>query len=688
MAEYIQDKDIPALYDEHEPRYANSRREQRASRDFLAGRLKAPLDASILPGDTDREALRYSSPQKLWLPQKILGMLNEDTPEIKREPVGIGPRAQSVASRIEMIDNALAGLKYPDDVVNDLLLNEGAAIVVTMPAMAAWDGVPTEMYEDEERTTIKRAYAVDGKGRGEDDGYYSEPGSRRRFKPDVSKSASYFSSVEKDYRARNVPIDVKAMSCLEAVVINPRRQGDRMVLDGLIRRSEWSVSTLLQRGYRWGTSDSLEPAGVNSSSGTKMATMYEYWGTTASGHVYTSYCIEGLTTTKDGHAAVIDLTEVYGIQQLPVAFDYGLSFPGAISPDDRPLPFPIIFGRAQLAKDTAMTSAQVRFFKEANIYRGYKPDEALLRYLGIGKGDVPMPNMEPGKIIPILGDMMDMNSSGGLRELAAYMDMLDRDVRPELPSPDATGGGENVSGYGRNVAKRDTLANFQGVIRGALNLKAQSLAHANEQMACIGRKHRPICLYVNQDVPVEQRNPTEQSSTKAIIEVDPDVFGGVWDVHAVIPTDVGDNMPLTQQLADLHDRKKIPLEMFLEKGLGVKAPDVMLAKIKAEEAANSPLGQARLMGRAAELAADKELAAIMKGLEEQALVQLFPGQPAGPGNVVPTSIAAGVTPPHMTGMGGGAVNPAEQALAGIVSGGMQAGPMMQEGMVEAGGPPI
>ena len=663
MAEYIQDDNIQALFDEHNPRYANSQREQQASRDLMSGKLKAPLDVSILPGESDREALRYSGPGKIWLPQKILGMLNEDKAEIKREPVGIGTRAQTAATRVEVIDNAVASERYPDNVVNDLLLIEGAAVVVTQPDMSCWDGTPDSMYDDAERTKLSKKYAVDSRDRGEDDDYYTEPGNRRKFKANESKSAAYFTSVEKDYRARRIPIRMRAMSCLEAVVINPQRDGDVMRVEGLIRKSEWTVSTLLQKGYRWGVDASMEPAGLHGSGTGKNATMYEYWGTTPSGHVYTSYCIEGLKTTKDDHAAVIDLTEEYGIEQLPVAFDYGLSFVGAINPDDRPLPFPIIFGKAQLAKDAAMTSAQVRFYKEANLYRGYKPSVELLKYLSIGKGEVPIPDMEPGRIIPILGDMMDMNSTGGLRELGAFMEMLNRDIDPELPSPDATGGGQNVSGYGRDVAKRDTLANFQPVVRGGLNIKKQSMAFANEQMACIGKKHRPICIFVNQDIPVEQRQ-SQQSSTRAVLEVDPEVFGGTWDVEAIIPTNPGDNMPLTAQMMDAHQRGEIPHEWVLEKGWGDKAPEVTIAKIEAEAARKTPAGQADIIALAATIAGDEEQAAIMTALAAQELLKLMPGAPPTPDNVVPTSMAAGVTPPHMM----GAQNPAEQALAGIEQG--------------------
>ena len=177
MAEtYIKGEQIQEVHNDHEPRYANSKRQKQAARDLLAGKLKAPLDASILPNDQDREALRASGAQKYDLPLRMVAMIMEDDPRVKREPVGVGPRAMSVATKIEMIGNALKDLIYPREPIVDTLFNEGDAYCVTQPSTTAWDEkMPDSMYDDPDtKTRVSKRYAVDAKGRGQDDEHYEK----------------------------------------------------------------------------------------------------------------------------------------------------------------------------------------------------------------------------------------------------------------------------------------------------------------------------------------------------------------------------------------------------------------------------------------------------------------------------------------------------------------------------------
>ena len=96
---------------------------------------------------------------------------------------------------------------------------------------------------------------------------------------------------------------------------------------------------------------------------------------------------------------------------------------------------------------------------------------------------------------------------------------------------------------------------------------------------------------------------------------------------------------------------------------------------------NTPLGQARLNMMAATIAGDEELAAVMEGLAQQELLKLMPAGPPSPENVVPTSMAAGVTPPHMM----GAQDPAANALQGIEAGPFVGQQMASRQMAEAQG---
>jgi hypothetical protein len=669
MSDYIEGHDIQTVYDDHSARYAVSQRKQNAARDLLAGKMKAPLDESILPGSADRESLRSSIPEKFVVPIKTEAMIAEKKSRVKRFPVGIGQRAMATATKIEQIDNALVDQLYPEDVIIDNLLQEGAAICVTQPMTSFWAKAPDSMYEDPDNLTgIKKKYAVDKDGRSEDDDYYAE--GNRKFRAHEKSSTKYFDSVRKDYYARNIPLEMRGMSCREAVVLYPRRKGDRMVVDGLVRKSEWSLSSLVKAGYSWGQDYHMEPGGAGAT-GDKQRTMYEYIGTNAKGHVYFSYSVDGEATFKNGKSAVIDLTEKWGIETLPVAFDYGMCFPGEIDADMRPIPFVDLFARSWMNQDSAITSLLVRFWKVANLYMTYQPDPLLLQHLGI-TGDVPMPEMRPGFIVPVLGKLQDVNSSVGLSEFTNVLAVLRSVTEEQTPSRDATGTGDSgVSGYGQNVALARALGTFTQVMKGRLSIKEQAVAHANEQMACIGRSKdaRPVCMFVNQEIPVEQRSSEGQSSTRAIIEVDPDLFGDVWQVTAEVPASVEDNMALAQVLAEHHDRGKIPLRWVLEKGYGDPSPDITEAEIMAEAANKQPAGMAALLSRAATIAGDDEQAAIMEAMAAMELMKLNPMAQATADNVVPSSIGAGLQPPsHMTGMV--APNPVESQVDGIMGGEM------------------
>lgn len=667
-----------AVYDDHQPRYATSQRKAQAARDFLAGKIKAPLDASILPGSADREALRASNTQKYFMPIKVNAMLVKDDIRLTRYPVGVGPRAMAAATKVEQVDNAVAELIYPHLVVTDLLLQEGAAFNITQPAMSFWGRTP-KMFTNEDEEIIDKRYSVDKHGRGEDDPYYAE--GKRKYREDRSKSGEYFKSVEMDYRARNLPIEMRALSIRECVPINPVRKGNRMVLDGMVRKSEWTVSNLLKAGYRWGEDGHMEPA---ASGATKSATMYELWFINPNGHVYTSYSIDGKTTTKGEQAAVIDLTETYGIESLPIAFDYGMSFPGADS-DDRPIPFVDIFAKSWLNIDSAVTSLLVRFYKVANLYMTYEPNVDLLKHLGI-TDHVPMPEMKPGFMIPVLGKLQDANSSAGMREFGELISVLKMTLDEEMPSPDATGSGPGgTAGYAQNVAAAKALGTFVQVRHGQLSMKEQALGHFNEQAACIGREHRPLCVVVNQEIPVDQRKAGQQSSTRAVIEVDPDMFGDTWNVTAEIPQNIEDNMPLAQVLAEHHSQGKIPLRFYLEKGLGITDPDVFEAELRAEQAMSTPYGLAMLNLEAAQYAGDEEQAAIMEGIAAQELLKILPQGPETSDNVMPAASLAGMQGPAMTGMV--APNPVDSAVGGVMAGAMQSGGMAQSAGVPGNGLP-
>lgn len=684
MPEFLLGHDIKAVYDEQWALLPETPRRIQAARDLLAGRIKAPIDASIMPGEQDREQLRVSLSQKYTMALKLMAKLLAKAPEPTRLMDGsAGLTAERHATQIERAAKAGMDQLYPRDVVIDNLLNEGECAVKVVPAMAHWDGIPTLHRDGDPEQGIKSTYQVDSRGRKADDPWYRDAEKRRAFKPDDAASARYFKQRESDYRARHIPVSMEAISRLNGIPINPRRVGQRYEIDGFVERRSFQTSELLRRGYRWGESEQL----IEGDRRHATVELYSYYGFGPKGSPYVAYCVDGLKTTKDygeGYTeAVIDLGKEYGLSRLPIVYDYGWSFPGASNADDRGVPFVSPFGRSWLNLDSLLTMLMTRAWRAANLFLMYKPDPLVLKSLNVSD-KAPMPQLQANTIMPVLGDLMDMPNLT-IPEVGEVLALLGQSLQGEMPSP-AAFGGSNASGYARNVAEADTLGVFEQVQRADTSLYAQAASLWLEQAARIGERRGNVWVFVPEDIVTE----TGRKSVRGKLEIDPGLFDNDFEVSAEYPTEIGDNMALTQQLMEAHQRGEIPQEIVLEKGFGFSNPDEIIAKNEAEKARNTPLGQAKLMEWAARIAGDEEEAAIMEALAQQELLKILPTGPNQQANVIPAGAAtAGVPDPmgpqgaaSLTGMGG--AGPAQQSLAGIIGGAMQTGPQAQAGVIENG----
>jgi hypothetical protein len=521
---------------------------------------------------------------------------------------------------------------------------------------------------------------VDSKGRSEEDPWYTGE-KPRKFKSDPKRSAEFFDDESKAYFAENVPIVMRSLSRLSYVAVNPRREGRYIKLDALIEKSEYRKADLFRKKYRWGDDNIWMPTDRDSGGD---ATLYACWATDPTNdHVYVSYCVDGTRTYKVGANgeetdAIIDLTKEYGITSLSdvVTLEYGWGFPGAIDPADRAVPYASIFGRSWLNTDALLTSLVFRHWNLSFAGKLFKPDAALMTALG-ETGKPESVTIEPMKANPILGDLIDVVNTGAGPDVGMVLGALGHGLENSEVSTRTLTGGGNASAVARNVAEEDSFGTLTQIRTGILKVAEQCAANALKQMSLIGKKRRPVVLPINQSVV----DSTGKASTiRSVNEVDPDLADGVYNFHAEYPVDPGDNMALTQQIADLVDRHRLPRRWIYEKGMGVSDPDNIMAEADADAIIDEPAVKLLMAVRALKEIQDEEKLAIVQAMADKAVMELMPGQFA------PTSSAAisgEHLPNHLPGLG--LENPAQQTLAGLIGGGIGASRAMGGGGNPGGG---
>jgi hypothetical protein len=352
--------------------------------------------------------------------------------------------------------------------------------------------------------------------------------------------------------------------------------------------------------------------------------------------------------------------------------EYGWGWPGEIDPALRGLPYPSIFGRSHVNVDAMLTSYIFRHWNLGFAGKLYKPDDKLLTALGMTGAPASI-DIEPMKVKSIFGDLIDTVNTGAGPDGALVLQYLTQTLDKTEVTTDTLTGGGNASGFARNVAEEDAFGTLTQVRRGVLLLAEQCAANFLKQASMIGKRRRPVVLAINQSVP----DPFGASTpVRSVIEVDPDIADGVYNYHATYPIDPGDNMPLTQQIADLVDRGKLPLRWLYEKGLGVSDPDNLMAEANADSILNEPAVKLEMAVRALKEIHDEEKLKIVTALRDRAMMELMPGEYA------PSSSTA-VSNAHLPGLG--VENPAQQTLAGIIGGAVNpGGQATASGMVTSG----
>ena len=699
---------------------AASRKRIEDARDLLMGKVTTPIPAQVqAQGFSD---LTFDGPEMVTVPLHLSNRIAARQSEPKRYPIGQGVQALSTATRLEQWSNAAISKTLSWDDAVDVVLNEGeaAAIVQVKNTQYGYGSMP-DLYEHDAESEKEG-------GQEEEDA----PSPERRYnaqyeqkRPDGSTdhlaTARAYSSARIDYMARCFPIEVRLLSRLQCVPINPRTVGNDVQLDGLLVRTRYTRNKLIKNGWRWeGMRDSLQQPATDYDyrvstvsnwsearqsstasgwSGFDQVTLYEAWLEDEDGP-FAAFCVDGKPTTRVSSSGdeilvdgVLDLEQKWGIERLPICYSYGLRWYSP-NPDARSIPFSQPLRGSWIGANTLRAAMTYHTWATAYLGWAYKPDPEVVRAMSEAGLALTM-EVQPMKVIPVAGDLSPLVHPGPGREVLDLYGMHKEDAQREGPSAAAFGGGSADSAIGHSVQARDSLAALYHASEGSRRLFEQVGSTLLELGCALSEKFdTPLPIARNIETPVQQMGDTVSASRAPIILRAKDA-GGVYDLHAIYAKQRGDDLAKRQQNVELVKSGLMTTRTFLEED-GDPAPEITWAELQAEELSKTPVIQARRLQLAASYAGDQEQADLMRAMaSEQAAPNSTVQQP------VPQGILQGVSgPPGMAqamgqpgapmppGMGGPAGQqpgmpgvsmpaPASSQLGGIVSSGIQQGPLGQ-----------
>jgi hypothetical protein len=659
----VTDKDIKTVFDTQ--RDTAMRRTVQAAEDarlLLAGENAIEVHANLAKLGI-RKPIRLA--QARTASQRLLQALTEKTPEIKRFWSGLAKAAQERSTAIEQPIDAVMRSKgmYPRFDVCDNLLNESWCAVSVVPAMADWLRTPILMTSDGQ---IQKQY--------------------RKFAKTDEEAIAAFEDAKAGHLMRHLPFRMSAHSIRQSGPVF----GHNGKLVALTTKRSLNSIEAINAGYLWGdgylcqeSDEVLNRAGD--------LDFYEFLGTGADGHVYISYSIDGYQTTRqdlgDG-AAVIDLTDKYGIERCPIASDWGLGW-GSVDPDLRGMTFTGPFAESWNGAERILT-----YLMAACMWLGLPVLMEEPTEFSEDEGDEPKPTMiEPGAIHRARGKMSQLQVTPFSPGMVQMLSMLMGTNESELPSKQGLGGGGD-NAIAQTVSRAFAEDAVGSVRRADLALYEQAASFAWEQGVCIGRKFHPVQVLANINTLIPTTGRT--SSTQQPLTIDPDLVPedlstADFELHAILPGDPSDNMPLIMMLAELNDRQKYPLEDLLER-MGFSAPEQVVAKIEAEGLRKLPAYQAMQLRRIAQVAGNDEEAEFYRLQADQLMAEIIGinGEAViGPdGNPVrlPTGVGQGLQRVGGPMTGTAQSNPVQSALASHVgSAGRGAATGLARRTAEAGG---
>lgn len=656
-----------------------SRTRQTASdvRDFLAGRMGVtiPENFALTLGDSSIGDL----PHKYMGPQRVRQSLISRRPRIKRPQTAVGPRSQTVASKIEGPLNAImedrkAGAPWEDD--NDLLLLEGLAFGTVATDVTGKPGSPVLYIPG--TSDVERRFRYDKRGRFEDDEGYDGL--------DLDEARKAMQEEKDDFLARNLPFRQRSYSIRQCAPV----WGPVMELEGLVIESFWSKRRVTERGLIVTTDkdgNNLYPLGAvsegdsSATSGDQLRVV-EYWYTDDDGAPCVSYSVDGKYTWRQGKDKLephtIDLSKLAkdskgrdkGLTRLPITWGWGLGW-SAADLDDRALSFIKPFLQSWRNIDSLVTMSL--------IWCSWRAFPALLEEVplgtpdtaGIDEDDDPeIPDIQPMKITRVRGKVTEVATQGIGKDIYQMVSLMLGENKAEAPGSGESEGGQ--SGFAMSLAQAFEQDALTTVHESARRMYAERASFVLEGAKVIGETTEPVRVYEITEEPVAQGRP---SPVNQLLILEPDLIGSSFTVDAISKPSL--SPADKQQNAEFVERRLRSKRWELEQA-GIESPESMLNEIAYEDLLESDAGKSvtyKLLQQFVENEFTKQIQEAMAAGEANA--QGLPvGYAEGLAGPPPDLMAAQVGAPADGGMTGLSVpSPAAASLAGSIGGGLQSGPV-------------
>jgi hypothetical protein len=658
-------------------------------RNFLAGRMgvTVPENFALTLGDAQIGDL----PHKYMGPQRVRQSLIARRPRIKRPQTAVGPRSQTVSSKIEAPLNAImedrrAGAPWDDD--NDLLLIEGLAFGTVATDVTGKPGSPVLYMPGRPLTldNVERRFRYDHKGRFEDDDGFEGT--------DLDEARKTLRAEMDHEAACNLPFRQRSYSIRQCAPV----WGPVLELEGLVIESHWSQRRVNERGLIV-TSDkggaNLYPLGAIGEGDSSAATgdqlrVIEYWHTNDDGEPCVSYCVDGKYTWREGknglEAHTVNLARLAkdgkgnwkGLTRLPITWGWGLGW-SAAELDDRALSFVKPFLQSWRNIDSLVTMSL--------IWCSWRAFPALIEEVplgtpmdaGIDEDDDPeIPDIQPMKITRVRGKITEVGTTGIDRSMFDMVSLMLGENKAEAPgSGDSQGG---ASGFAMSLAQAFEQDALTTVHEAAKRMYAERASFVLEGAKVIGETTEAVRVYEISEEPIAQGRP---SPVNQLLILEPDLIGTSFTTDAISKPSL--SPADKQQNAEFVERRIRSKRWEMEQA-GIESPETMLNEIAYEDLLDSDAGKAvtyKLLQQFVENEFTKQIQEAMAAGEAngQGLPVGYTEGLAGP---PPDLLMPGVGAPEGGGMTGLSVpSPAAASLAGSIGGGLQNGPV--NNAVTAGG---
>lgn len=652
-------------------------------RDFLAGRngVEVPENFALTLGNASIGDL----PHKYMGPQRVRQGLISRRPRIKRPQTAIGPRSQTVASKIERPLNAImedrtAGAPWEDD--NDLLLLEGLAFGTVATDVTGKPGAPVLYMPGKPRTlqNVERRFRYDSRGRFEDDDGFEGT--------DLTEARKAQQSELDDFLARSLPFRQKSYSIRQCAPVF----GPTLDLQGLVIES-WCTKRMIRDKGLIVTKDrggaDLYPLGAlvegdaSAAFSGNQIRVVEYWYYDEDeGVPCVSYSVDGQYTWRkkgDGlEAYTIDLSRLAkdgkgrdkGLSRLPITWGWGLGW-SAADLDDRALSFVKPFLQSWRNIDALVTMSLA--------WCAYRAFPALIEEVPLGTptdagidddDDPEIPDIKPMAITRVRGKITEIATQGIGRDVFQMVSLMLGENKTEAPGSGDSQGGQ--SGFAMSLAQAFEQDALTTVHESARRMYADRASFVLEGAKVIGETTQPVRVYELSEEPVAQGRP---SPVNQLLLLEPDLIGNAFTVEAISKPSL--SPAEKQQNAEFVERRLRSKRWEMEQA-GVESPEVMSNEIAYEDLLDSDAGK------------QVTFKLLQQFVENEFTAQLNEAMAAGNANQMglPVGMAQGLAgpPPDMLqgqvgmpeqgGMPGlGVPNPAAASLAGAVGGGMQNGPL-------------